>query len=172
MIFQCSICKKHVRSTDGLCRTCRKYLRDGNALFSPDQTKGRQERFGSGRYACKICGKVFDNLSSHISQVHRMTIAEYKSEFGLSSTTRLSKPNKQTKPRKPLSEESKEKLRHNLEIARKRRDEYREELKKQCKKRVETHKITEKDRERRRNAMILLNLKKKLTKSVDCNTNM
>lgn len=38
---------------------------------------------------CCICGKWFENLSSHISLYHKINIEDYKDNFGLSQSTAL-----------------------------------------------------------------------------------
>ena len=52
-----------------------------------------------------------------------------------------------------------------MAYARQKRKEHREDLKRRGIKRVEKHKITEEDRQRRRNAMILINQTKKFKKN-------
>ena len=37
----------------------------------------------SGKIQCHICGKWFDNLSTHIQQTHKLKIENYKRKFGL-----------------------------------------------------------------------------------------
>jgi len=35
-----------------------------------------------GKHECKICGKWFDRVGSHVVQVHHITAREYRKEFG------------------------------------------------------------------------------------------
>jgi hypothetical protein len=46
------------------------------------------EDFKSGQLQCNICGKWFDQMAKHL-QTHNMTSQEYKTKFGLSTSTAL-----------------------------------------------------------------------------------
>lgn len=159
----CTICGKYFKHEGTYCRRCSEYIRSGNALYRPNPTKGEQIILGNGRRVCKICGKSFNNLSSHITSFHKMKIKDYKEMFELPCETKLSKPTKTRSHN--ITEEHREKLRKGIVYARQKRKEYREDLKRRGIKRIEKHKITEEDRQRRRNAMILINLKKKIDKN-------
>ena len=43
----------------------------------------------SGKIQCNICSKWFENFSSHLTPRHNMTSQEYKTKFGLSTSTAL-----------------------------------------------------------------------------------
>ena len=161
----CTLCGTYIKKDTTYCKHCQKYLKSGNAIYRPDSTKGEQLILGNGRRVCKICGKSYNNLSSHINNTHKMLIKEYKEMFNIPEETKLSKPTKTRSHN--LTEEQRESLRKSMENARQKRKEHREDLKRRGIKRIEKHKITEEDRQRRRDAMILINLKKKLDKSVD-----
>lgn len=161
----CTICGKYIKKDIIYCKHCLKYLKEGNAIYRPDSTKGEQLILGNGRRVCKICGKSYESLSQHIKNLHKITVKDYRQMFNIPDEIKLSKP-KKTGPRK-ITEEHREKLRNSMANARQKRKEHREDLKRRGIKRIEKHKITEEDRQRRRNAMILINLKKKLDKSVD-----
>lgn len=47
------------------------------------------EDYKSGALQCHICGKWFENFSSHLTPKHNMTANEYKDMFGLSINTSL-----------------------------------------------------------------------------------
>lgn len=47
------------------------------------------EDFKSGKIQCHICGEWLKQFAMHLSHKHKMTSAEYKIKFGLSSSTAL-----------------------------------------------------------------------------------
>lgn len=158
----CTICGKYLKTESVYCKRCLKYMKEGNAIYTPDKTQGEQLILGNGRRVCKICGKSYSNLSQHIVNCHKMTVKEYREMFNIPEDVKLAEFKPRAKHK--VSKERKEKLLKTIAYARQKKKEHREDLKRRGIKRVEKHNITEEDRERRRQAMILINQLKKFKK--------
>lgn len=162
MQFKCPICGNRKKAGSLYCDSCNKYKKTGMAFYGADNNLGVQRILVNGYCVCKICGKAYKVLSQHIWQVHRIHSSEYKEKFGLgknlSLCVKLTHQNNMT-------EAGKEKLRKNMAKARHMRVVHRQRLKNLGVKRHETHKITEEDRKRRRDAMIAINEKRKIAKN-------
>lgn len=80
----CSSCGKTIRKAypGGMCEGCYNYFRKGGTV-SPLPPRGVVARDHRGYVVCHICGRAYKRLGSHARESHGLTIAEYKSKFGL-----------------------------------------------------------------------------------------
>lgn len=98
----CRECGKEIKGklySGELCQNCYNYFRRGG-IIHPLPEKGRVEHDKDGKVICHICGKSFVKLGNHIHEVHKMTIKEYKEEFGLCANARTTDDNYNKKMRK------------------------------------------------------------------------
>lgn len=161
--FKCPICGNRKKAGSLYCNSCNKYVKSGNALYGADNTIGVQRILKDGLCICKLCGKVYKGLSQHLWQAHNISPSTYKKKFKLECDLSLGTA-KHTR-KNNMTDAGKEKLRKNMEKARHMRVVHRQRLKNLGVKRHETHKITEEDRKRRRDAMVLINEKRKIAKN-------
>lgn len=91
MAYVCTSCGKHESGIkvypNGLCQACYNYFRRGGVV-NPIPKAGEIVRDYRGYIVCHICGKAYVRLGSHIKESHKMTISEYKEEFGLCESCR------------------------------------------------------------------------------------
>lgn len=166
---RCSICNKYIKSYNSseLCKRCRAYLKD-NALFDKDYTIGCQKVLANGKKVCKMCGKAYFNLATHIAKSHNFTIEDYIKEFELNYNKHIYDNRRERSPN-TVSEDGRKVLQNNMNNARAVHLEKCRKIKesggKVTRKHKPTHNVSEKDRERRRLAMILINQNRKNKKN-------
>lgn len=74
-----------------LCYSCYEHYK-----LHPKNTipqKGIISYDDEGRLVCHICGRAYDRLASHLRYKHKITQQEYKEEFGLNRTVKLTSEN-------------------------------------------------------------------------------
>lgn len=91
--MKCSQCGKPItKSYSGMCQGCHRYFRDGG-IIHPLPDHGRVVCDSEGKPICHICGRSYKRLGSHIKESHKMTIDEYKAQFGLCASARTTEKN-------------------------------------------------------------------------------
>ena len=89
----CKSCGKSLsKSYGGYCQACYNYFRNGG-IENPIPPKGVIAKDSRGYIICHICGKAYKRLGSHVREVHKMTITDYKEEFGLCNNARTTEEN-------------------------------------------------------------------------------
>ncbi len=87
----CEKCGKELSEHDtryhGLCQSCYKYYRDGGT-DNPLPQKGCVAHDIRGYVICHVCGRAYRRLGSHVTEVHKMSISQYKKEYGLCTKTK------------------------------------------------------------------------------------
>jgi len=74
--------------SDGYCQVCHLYIKKGGQ-FHPLPSKGEVAQDERGYYICHICGTAHSKLGEHIRRKHLIAVDEYKEEFGLCKSQRL-----------------------------------------------------------------------------------
>ena len=87
--FRCIVCRKRIKSKDGICESCKKNFNKFYTLPKPSNVKGVQEYDWVGRPICKICGRVQENLTRHLKNTHQMQLFEYFNMFELDPLTKV-----------------------------------------------------------------------------------
>lgn len=83
----CKYCGITTPGKQTVCQTCQKYLKSGG-VFHPLPKSG-EVSYDDGKVICHICGMAFTKLMEHVKRKHHMTEKEYRQEFGLMATARL-----------------------------------------------------------------------------------
>lgn len=94
--MKCNYCGVNSRSNvpkyreeykEYLCWNCYTHYKEHPVNKLPE--KGEIKYDEEGRVVCHICGRAYDRLAAHIRYKHNMTKDEYREEFGLNRTQRL-----------------------------------------------------------------------------------
>ena len=90
----CLSCNKDVNAlySEGLCRACYKYFKDGGTV-NPLPDVGTIAYDERGYVVCHICGKAYRRLGTHVAQAHDLTIKAYKERFGLCNNAKTTEAN-------------------------------------------------------------------------------
>lgn len=90
MNSRCSKCG--ILITGGkLCQTCRKYQRNGGVWYIPPKY-GTVAYDENGKPICHVCGMACNKLIEHTKRKHGLNSQDYRKQFGLMDTTRLTSP--------------------------------------------------------------------------------
>ena len=90
--MECKQCKKEFKIDNPknnnqkfcsvLCRNRFNYNKRGGAEYQRDYLYKKSLEDGKERIQCKICGRWYRQVGSHVVNTHKMTAREYREKFG------------------------------------------------------------------------------------------